>query len=104
LLDAMSADSEASKEAIVRRMVEDGVRYGVRRVGPLTGIVRYLPAEPVHTGDGPPPDPLDAILRSVDDERSVRGRRRAPPSPLDAIVGSVDHDPVDDIDEVIYGR
>lgn len=28
----------------------------------------------------------------------------APPDPLDELLGSVDADPVDDIDEVIYGR
>jgi hypothetical protein len=28
----------------------------------------------------------------------------APPDPLDAIVGKYDGEPVDDIDEVIYGR
>ncbi len=27
-----------------------------------------------------------------------------PPDPIDALVGSIDLDPVDDIDEVIYGR
>jgi hypothetical protein len=37
---------------------------------------------------------------SPNDPRLVNRRR----SPLDELVGSADYDPVDDIDEVIYGR
>lgn len=49
-----------------------------------------------------PEDRLTMMVHSVGDEASERGP--APPDPIDALVGSVDADPVDDIDEVIYGR
>ena len=79
LLDAMISSGEASKEAVARRLIEEGARYGIRRVGALTGIVRYLDAESAHTGDGPPPDALDAIVGKYEGEAG-------------------------DIDEIVYGR
>ena len=36
--------------------------------------------------------------------RQPRNPGPPPPDPIDALVGSIDLDPVDDIDEVIYGR
>jgi len=55
-LDKLAESDRASKDEVVRLLIEDGMRL------------------------------------------------RAVPDPLDAIVGSVDAEPVDDIDEVIYGR
>jgi hypothetical protein len=60
----------------------------VASLGPQNGAVR---------------DPLDDLLGRYD-AAPRDGDRFAPPDPLDAIVGSIDDDPVDDIDEVIYGR
>lgn len=45
---------------------------------------------------------LAMIAEGVDGDSS--DRRLAPPDPIDALVGSIDGEPVDDIDEVIYGR
>lgn len=49
-----------------------------------------------------PEDRLAMMVNSVEGDASQR--RPAPPDPIDALVGSIDGDPVDDIDEVIYGR
>ena len=78
-LDALASSEQTSKEAVIRRMLADGVRVVTVR-DPLDDLVgRY---------DG---EPGDANSTVADD-------------PLDAIVGSVDAEPVDDIDEVVYGR
>ena len=48
-------------------------------------------------------DSTDAMIGSPGDDPSRR--KLAPPDPLDAIVGSAGNaEPVDDIDEVMYGR
>jgi hypothetical protein len=49
-----------------------------------------------------PEDRLAMMARSVGGDASEQGL--APPDPIDALVGSIDSEPVDDIDEVIYGR
>lgn len=43
-----------------------------------------------------------ALIRECVSERIARSESQE--DPLTALVGSVDADPVDDIDEVIYGR
>jgi hypothetical protein len=49
-----------------------------------------------------PEDRLAAMVNGLGADSSER--QLAPPDPIDALVGSIDADPVDDIDEVIYGR
>jgi len=78
-LEALAASERTPKEALIRRMLADGV------------------------GLGPVRDPLDDLIGRYDDE-SRAGGLAIVHDPLDAVVGSVDAEPVDDIDEVIYGR
>ena len=78
-LDALAASEQASKEAVIRRILTDGVRVAT-----------------VH-------HPLDDLVDRYDAERGD-GNVATLHDPLDAIVGSVDAEPVNDIDEVIYGR
>lgn len=66
---------------------------------PLDAIVGSIDADP-DDGYRPPPDPMDELVGKYATGRFIGN----PPDPLDAIVGSIDADPVDDIDEVVYGR
>jgi hypothetical protein len=111
LLEELLAGDEANKPAVLRGFVESGVlRMAAAR-----------PATDPRAGNGndsaPPWTPLKTV--SIDEARAMIEESRlprrdatvheplddvAPPDPLDAIVGSIHDDPVDDIDEVIYGR
>ena len=78
-LDALAASERTPKETVIRRILADGIRLATVR------------------------DPLDDLVGRYETERgdaTLASRH----DPLDAIVGSLDAEPVDDIDEVIYGR
>ena len=78
-LESLAAFERTPKEALIRRMLVDGVRL-VTVHDPLNDLVGRYDAER-----------RDFDLATHDD-------------PLDAIVGSIDAELVTDIDEVIYGR
>ena len=94
MLDEMLASGEGSKAAFAGRLIEEGVQAALRRESVrVNGTTKrsYTPEE------------LDAFVEEWI-QKGVLSREPAPPDPLDALLGSVDEDPGDDIDEVIYGR
>ena len=78
-LDALATVERRPKEALIRCMLADRVKIALAH------------------------DPLDDLVGRYDTEhRDIDST--VVHDPLDAIVGSVDAEPVDDVDEVIYGR
>ena len=78
-LDELAASAQTPKEAIIRRMLADGVHLATAK------------------------DPLDDLVGRYDAPLGD-SHRATYHDPLDAIVGSLDAESVDDIDEVMYGR
>jgi hypothetical protein len=93
----------AARGILPAELVAEIVTQYVSVHAPETNGLRDEPSSAA--SDTTEPDPVAEILVkrlgwAPDDPRLVNRRR----SPLDAFVGSGDYDPVDDIDEVIYGR
>lgn len=104
LLDSMlTGAGERAKPSILRRFVEEGVERMARSSSLTEPASANVAGQCTDADKDVPRDLLDAIERKYPGA-SERWQRLAPPSPLDAIVGSIHDDPVDDIDEVIYGR
>jgi hypothetical protein len=94
MLDEMLASGEGSKAAFAGRLIEEGVRAALRRRD-LDGKWRR----------GGPYNPMTIDeVKEMLSQNGALSHEPIPPDPLDALMGSIDDDPVDDIDEVIYGR
>ena len=73
--------------------------------------VQSVPADEANGQSGEDSDEFGRTLVGISIEeaaarlaREPRNPGPPPPDPIDALVGSLDGDPVNDIDEVVYGR
>jgi len=116
MLDEMLASGEGSKAAFAGRLIEEGVQAALRhesvRVNGTSkpwlcleeakAVLAKAEREGLSGHKPIPPDPLDALMGSVDADPRVR-QGGDEHDPLDDLLGRYDEEP-GDIDEIIYGR